>query len=215
MELVNGDSASPTLISNVEVMELLKKNIDERARANNQNKKKSKKRADMRYRHRDWVEGEVYKYFQSTPCVKLDPAKREEFHSKLKGNKKLRRSSGEKKEGGNGDQKQAAQENGAIGFDLTEAEACQIMNMMPTQPVEIHLMVDDLQSRMPEERQEEFLAFVEAYSTGPEPCAQPMDIDEEEVAPKVNGRHDNSNQGDRNSGGAQVKQESTEERGVI
>lgn len=208
MELVNGDSTSPTLISNVEVMELLKKNIGERAKANNQNKKKNKKRADMRFRHRDWVEGEVYKYLQSTPCVKLDPSKREEFHSKLKGNKKLRRSVASSGKKGEGDQKQPSKESEATGFDLTEAEALQIMNMMPAQPVEIHLMVDDLQSRMSEERQEEFLGFVASYCTGAEPSPQPME--EDEVAPQINGKHDNHNRG-----GLKIKQESTEERGVI
>lgn len=207
---MNGDSTSPTLISNVEVMELLKKNIDDRAKANNQNKKKNKKRADMRFRHRDWVEGEVYKYLQSTPCVKLDPAKREEFHAKLKGNKKLRRTvAATKVEDGEDDQKPPAQESEATGFDLTEAEALQIMNMMPTQPVEIHLMVDDLQSRMSEERQEEFLTFVESYSTGAEPSPQPMDEDEGGVNPQENGKHNNHNRG-----GVKIKEENTE-RGVI
>ena len=86
MELVDGDAESPTLISNIEVMQLLKNNIDERSKQNN-NKKKNNKRNKL-FRHRDWGESEVYQYLASTPCVKLEPNKREEFYSKLKGNKK-------------------------------------------------------------------------------------------------------------------------------
>ena len=167
MELVDGDAESPTLISNVEVMQLLKKNIDQRAK--NNSKKKNNKRNKL-FRHRDWVEGEVHRYLQSTPCVKLEPNKREEFYSKLKGNKKLRRSSelvttpttSKPEEVASEDSQQKQQS----GFDLTEAEALQVMNMMPSEPVEIHLMVDELQSRMSEEKQEEFLACIQAYSTG-------------------------------------------------
>ena len=49
------------------------------------------------------------------------------------------------------------------GFDLTEAESLQILNCMPTEPVEIHLMIEDLQDRMPAQQQDELLALVKEY----------------------------------------------------
>jgi len=71
------------------------------------------------------------------------------------------------------------------GFNLTEAEALQIMNMMPSQPVEIHLMVDELQSRMSEEEQEEFLDFISSYTkeSNDDDRQQPMDTTEDEPPP--------------------------------
>lgn len=198
MELVDGDSKSPTLISNVEVMQLLKKNLEERAKQNS--KRKINKRIAQQFRHRDWVEGEVFQYLKSTPCVKLDPDKREEFYSKLKGNKKLRRpnepsntaTAGSKTTGDEEDGEK--QQSSSAGYDLTEAEALQIMNMMPSEPVEIHLMVDELQSRMSEERQEEFLSFIKEYSTGSAEAAsiaEPMEEDDVPSQILTNGGYEN------------------------
>lgn len=199
MELVDGDSESPTLISNLEVMQLLQKNIEERAKKDGQ--KKVKKRPNKQFRHRDWVEAEVHRYLESTPCGKLDPDRREEFYSKLKGNKKIRQKSASvasKQEDSTSleeQQQQQAQHNDTAavsvktGYNLTEAEALQIMNNMPSEPVEIHLMIDELQSRMSEERQEHFLEFIRSYCIGDEEEndatnatqeAEPMDEDDKE-----------------------------------
>jgi RNA polymerase Rpb4 len=192
MELVDGDSESPTLISNVEVMELLQKNLGLRATIAKK-AKKTNKRNNKQFRHRDWVEEEVHRYLCSTPCVNLDPHRRQEFHSILKSRKHICQTTtttttaavgstatttADDSGGGHPDEKKYAaavkqEEEGDIqphqrqsvpsGFGLTEAETLQIMNMMPTKPVEIHLMVDELQSRMTETRQEEFLAFIASY----------------------------------------------------
>ena len=48
---------------------------------------------------------------------------------------------------------------------VTEAESIQILNLMPTEPVEIHLMVEDLHSRMSETKQEEFLNMIQSYNS--------------------------------------------------
>lgn len=213
MELVDGDAESPTLISNMEVMQLLKKNIDERSK---QNRKKKNNKRNKLFRDRDWVEGEVHKYLESTPCVKLDPDKREEFYSKLKGSKKLRRSaespngsSSYAMDQGNQEQPQSS----ATGFNLTEAEALQIMNMMPSEPVEIHLMVDELQSRMSETRQEEFLSCISAYSTAEAATAkaEPMEEDDEVprsiIAKSNGGKHENG----KKPAAVAVKEENAEQ----
>lgn len=173
MELVDGDSESPTLISNLEVMQLLQKNIEERAKK--EGKKKLKKRPNKQFRHRDWVEKEVHRYLQSTNCGKLDPDRKDEFYSKLQGNKKIRQKAAassvatkqEESTSTNQDEGQQHDDTSAAsvptGFGLTEAEALQIMNTMPSEPVEIHLMIDELQSRMSDEQQEQFLEFIGSY----------------------------------------------------
>ena len=42
------------------------------------------------------------------------------------------------------------------------------MNFMPSEPVEIHLMVDELHDRMSEAKQEEFLNMIRSYNTSVE-----------------------------------------------
>jgi antitoxin component of MazEF toxin-antitoxin module len=46
---------------------------------------------------------------------------------------------------------------------LTEAEALQVINFMPTEPVEIHLMVEEMHTRMSEDRQRELLDLIASY----------------------------------------------------
>ena len=49
------------------------------------------------------------------------------------------------------------------GFGLTEAESIQLLNFLPREPVEIHLMIEELHTRMSEKRQEELLQFLQSY----------------------------------------------------
>jgi len=133
------ESDTPHLISNMEVMELLKSRLEARA-----SQKKSHK-----LRHRDWIEEKVHEYLQSTPCMRLDPSRREELQSALRSNKK-----------------QAVAAGGAMqttGFGLTEAESLQILNFMPTEEVEIHLLIEQLHDRMPDKQQTDLLAAIEGY----------------------------------------------------
>ena len=51
------------------------------------------------------------------------------------------------------------------GFGLTHAEAIQCLNMVPTEPVEIHLLVEDLPGRLSERQQEELLGLMSSYDT--------------------------------------------------
>lgn len=50
------------------------------------------------------------------------------------------------------------------GFGLTDAETLQILNLMPKEPVEIHLMIEELQSRFDDDRQQELLNIIAKYS---------------------------------------------------
>jgi len=50
------------------------------------------------------------------------------------------------------------------GYGLTDAETLQILNHLPiTEPVEIHLMIEDLSSRMEEDRQNELLNLLKKF----------------------------------------------------
>ena len=49
------------------------------------------------------------------------------------------------------------------GFGLTEAESLQVLNFMPQEKVEIHLMVEELHARMSEERQDELLELIKSH----------------------------------------------------
>ena len=53
-------------------------------------------------------------------------------------------------------------------FGLTSAETLQILNFMPRETVEIHLIIQDLPSRLTEERQEELLKLIGSYITEPD-----------------------------------------------
>ena len=49
-------------------------------------------------------------------------------------------------------------------YGLTDAETLQILNLMPTEPVEIHLMIEDLTSRLNEDEQNRLLSLISEYS---------------------------------------------------
>jgi hypothetical protein len=47
------------------------------------------------------------------------------------------------------------------GFDLTEAESLQILNFIPTEPVEDSSLIEELHARMTEKQQEGLLEFLQ------------------------------------------------------
>ena len=149
-EVVSEDvttSAAPVLISNTHVLELLQTSLASR----------SSQKSSKRYQHRDWIESKVIEYLQSTPCTRLDSTRRDELQSLLQSRKKIKKADGDV---------------GSItGFDLTEAESLQILNFMPMEPVEIHLMVHDLHSRMSENEQDALLELIGSYRVEKQPEA--------------------------------------------
>jgi RNA polymerase Rpb4 len=132
-----------------------------------------------RVRHRDWIEEQVMLYIQSTPCMQIANSTRPERHQleKKLTNLPKKKGIGSSSEsfnstttmtttttdasstGSNGAGQQLhLQQQG--GYGLMPAEALQILNFMPTQMVEIHLMIEELNERMTEKQQEEFLKFM-------------------------------------------------------
>lgn len=143
---MEGDSETPVLISNAEVMELLQENLASRETKQSSSGSYRNKRSNL-YHHRDWIEKHVYEYLQQTPCGQIEMSRRLEFQNTLRSNKK-----------------QATTTSATTtGFDLTEAESLQILNFMPTEPVEIHLMIEELHARMTEKQQEGLLEFIASY----------------------------------------------------
>lgn len=136
-----------------------------------QKEKKKKKllasRKNSKLRHRDWIEENVLEYLKSTPCANTDYNQLPTLIKKLKG---------KTKDG---------------GFGLTSAESLQILNYMPTESVDIHIMVDDLQSRIvPEERQEELLNTIREYLIIP-PQEEEEAVDET-MEEEDNPKHDDN-----------------------
>jgi hypothetical protein len=85
-------------------------------------------------RQRDWIEEGVLRYLKTTPCIEADPDKMPQLVKRLR----------DKKE----------------GFGLTHAEALQVINFMPRESVENHLMIEELQTRMSDDKQEELLKAI-------------------------------------------------------
>ncbi|MGK3754804.1 MAG: DNA-directed RNA polymerase subunit F [Bacillariaceae sp.] len=139
--LTDSKSRNPVLLPNLTLMEMLENDVrDNKIRLE---KGKKLRRNNSRhnndknkFEHRDWIQEHVLEYLKSTPCVNIAPAsKLEELKSKVE------------------------------GYGVTEAESIQILNLMPTEPVEIHLMVEDLHARMSETKQEELLNMIQSYNS--------------------------------------------------
>jgi hypothetical protein len=150
------DSDSPVLISNAEILHLLRTQITKR---NDKNKKEQhqqqrRRNNDNTFAHRDWIQEQVHAYLQTTPCDTIvNLSKLKELKSKFMASKKVRTSAT-----GGGDTNSKT-----TGFHLTEAESIQLLNFMPREPVEIHLMVEELHARMSDKRQEELLELIGSY----------------------------------------------------
>jgi hypothetical protein len=147
METLNTDNP-PELVANIEVMKILEERVGAREAAeeelnskrNNRNKRQNNK--NNKLRQRDWVEEKVLEYLKSTPCGQADIDKLPKLVKRLRGKNKTPAN--------------------AAGFGLTDAESLQVLNFMPRESVEIHLMIGELQNRMTDARQEEMLDVVEA-----------------------------------------------------
>mmetsp|Transcript_11306 Transcript_11306/g.21153 ORF Transcript_11306/g.21153 Transcript_11306/m.21153 type:complete len:199 (-) Transcript_11306:106-702(-) len=186
----------PALVTNIEVMNILSKRRTRQTeqQLNDESDKTTtnptattaqKKKAD-KLRHRDFIETKVFEYLQSTPCANVEFELMPEFVSKLKGGSKERlldatvptkESLEEEVAKVGNDLNNATSE----GFHLTDAEILQILNHMPSEPVEIHLMIEDLMSRMDEEKQNNLLQLIGEYSNPQEAATEEEEIIEEDL----------------------------------
>ena len=156
--LAKSKSETPVLLSNVEVLELLEKQLGRRKKDKKHSKKKQNK-----FQHRDWIEDRVFAYLKDTPCKPISVAKRSELKRKLKASADKKVLTESSSSTGNVDDASESASTTPTGFGLTEAESIQILNFMPRQPVDVHVVIEELQSRMTEKRQTELLELVESY----------------------------------------------------
>jgi hypothetical protein len=139
-------SASPFLLSNAEVLDMLRPRVQDRK---DKETRRYNNPSNTKYRHRDLIEDSVVEFLENTPCVSLDSSKRKNLQNLLMTTN--RKASGKNKK------------SATTGFGLTDAESLQILNYMPQEKVEIHLMVEELHTRMTDERQDELLTLIQSH----------------------------------------------------
>lgn len=151
--LKSGDS--PALISNIEVMNLLKERAAKRAPDISTDGADKPNIKHGPFQNRDWIETSVLSYLESSPCggsnVKLQDMP--ELVERL--------------------QREPNSFTATDGYGLTSMETLQVLNHLPTSPVELHLLIEDLENRpgfvgdsvkSGDEKQAEFLKLISKYS---------------------------------------------------
>eukprot|EP00588_Corethron_pennatum_P003524 CAMPEP_0194298618 /NCGR_PEP_ID=MMETSP0169-20130528/60266_1 /TAXON_ID=218684 /ORGANISM="Corethron pennatum, Strain L29A3" /LENGTH=149 /DNA_ID=CAMNT_0039048623 /DNA_START=82 /DNA_END=531 /DNA_ORIENTATION=- len=142
MEVLNSGDA-PALVTNSEVRRILQ--LAENRAPAAQNLMTSDdgtppdpaaRREARAFRQRDWIEERTAAYIDEFVSIGAESAK------SLAAALTSKTSFSESDEG---------------GFDLTDAEALQVLNHLPTEIVELHLLIEDLPSRLSEERQQDLL----------------------------------------------------------
>jgi len=176
--LTDSKSRTPVLLPNTNIMKMLEKEVRENKKrmAKEASSPKNQRRNNLhtnknknKFEHRDWIQEQVLDYLKSTPCVNIPISKLNELKSKCMSVRTKQRSPLKSQQDSQPDttttMSSATAMERTTGYGLTEAEAIQIVNFMPTEPVEIHLMVEDLHARMSEAKQEEFLDLIKSYNS--------------------------------------------------
>jgi len=143
---------TPQLISNLEVLEILKRRPPPPPR--------------KRHRPSNRVAKKVKEYLEKTQCTRIELSKSQGLLQKLQSQKKrgILPSSPASTTNGNVTE-DAPTTITNTGFGLTHAEAIQCLNTVPTEPVEIHLLIEDLPGRLSDRQQEELLELMRSYDT--------------------------------------------------
>mmetsp|Transcript_2536 Transcript_2536/g.3855 ORF Transcript_2536/g.3855 Transcript_2536/m.3855 type:complete len:191 (-) Transcript_2536:410-982(-) len=178
METLKSGNA-PALVTNLEVFNMLEESIEQRKESAELEGLQSRQRRRIdKLQHRDWMEEKVHEYLKYSPCANLEMKKLPEFVALLKGEKN---SDGKHSKYQSGDSKtENNEEEMRKGFNLTDAETLQVLNLMPKEMVEIHLIVEDLDARMNEEKQSKLLELVQTYATPPDGDGENEDMNAEE-----------------------------------
>lgn len=150
------------------------------------------KKKNRKLRHRDFIENSVHEYLQGSSCAYANIDTVPELVYKLRRKSKknennvgddnsaraentLKRCKIESNDHNismdsndvndvktsKDEQKDEEEEE---GYGLTDAETLQILNHFPTEPVELHLMIEDLSNRIDEDRQNELLQLISQYT---------------------------------------------------
>ena len=170
---------------------------------------KRKRRVDdtKRHRHRDWIESKLLDYLQNSSCGTIggdggrgiDSTKLPQLVRTLRAppSKKGNDVKMKSENGGNDTATADHADNGndgaehliRNGYGLTDGETLQILNHMPSELVELHLIIEDLPSRMSDERQEELLQLIGTYA-GRDVNQDEEAIEEDDAAQQGEGEED-------------------------
>jgi hypothetical protein len=174
--LKSGDS--PALVTNLEVMELLQERLATRETPDIMSSDGNKNGRSVE--SRDWIEQTVFDYLKSSPAGSSD-VKLDEMPKLVE---TLRREAATTTD----DAKSDEGSDGVIqGYGLTTAETLQVLNHLPTSLVELHLLIEDLEKRIPEEeKQMEFLRMLSQYSGREVAEAAAGDEEEDEEEEETN-----------------------------
>lgn len=170
MEVLKSGDA-PSLVSNLEVMQLLQ---ERKAARQSQGAKPGEESSNKsnQFQNRDWIEQTVLNHLQSSPVGGSD-VKLDEIPKLVE---RLRRDTGatrlsalsikeeEVNSQSDGDEEQP------LGYGMTNAETLQVINHLPTSLVEVHLLIEDIEKREhldEEEKQMKFLRLVSKFSGRP------------------------------------------------
>lgn len=176
MEVLKSGDA-PALVSNMEVMQLLRERMaarEEQEQANISsstaaNGEDSTAAAAVigsvrkgPFQNRDWMEQTVLAHLQSSPAGGAD-VKVDEMPELVA---RLRRAPAH----GTAASTDGSGQQSLSGYGLTNAETLQILNHMPTSLVELHLLIEDIEKREAlddEEKQTDFLKLISEFSGRP------------------------------------------------
>jgi hypothetical protein len=145
----------------------------------------NKRKQHPKLRHRDYIEKSVFEYISSGPCKNVDVHQMPTLVSTLRGRRRRETNrqtikailkEEEQEEERNSIKteeitlQQTQQQEPNIdqgkddGYGLTDAETLQILNHLPTEPVEMHLMIEDLANRLDENEQNDLLELIKKHT---------------------------------------------------
>ena len=154
----------------IEVLQILSKNRRDKENENETSNQETNNKDDRQLQHKYWIEEHVYEYIKSaTPCGNANPKRMPELVRVLKqgnvvGEMKRSTTAVKEEEGINGYTSHEDVISSYQGFGLSDAEL-QILNWMPKEMVEFHLIIEDLSSRLPEEQQMGLIEVIHKYAT--------------------------------------------------
>jgi len=160
------------LVTNIEVLTLLQAKLEEReiqdaaAEEEMEDGTMRRPRRPKKLLHRDWIEQKVYNYLLTTPATQTTLKQLPELVAQLKRQPV-------------NDKEVLPDATPLEGYGLTDAESLQVINLMPSEPVELHLIVQDITSRLSEEQQNKLLETIGKYKEQTPQEEEEFTIDDE------------------------------------
>lgn len=160
MEILNSGNV-PALVTNIEVLQILRSRVTKRQEETDKQTAAGiiitpRQRREQKLYHRDYIEEGVYNFLENSACGGDHIDTKEKIPRLVRLLKKRPRPP---QNGIYDDQNEQCnqKEEDEEGFGLNDAETLQVLNLIPRETVELHLMVEDISTRLSEERQADLL----------------------------------------------------------